>query len=54
MGVIGLDLSVWSISGMPRMSGWPRKKSGHKTNANDSTLTYADFERETASEAVFA
>jgi len=30
------------------MSGWPRKKSGHKTNANENTLTYADFERETA------
>lgn len=30
------------------MSGWPRKKTGQKTNANETTLTYADFERETA------
>lgn len=33
---------------MPRMSGWPRKKSGQNTNANETTLTFADFEAQTA------
>ena len=47
-GVIGLDLSISCIGGMPRTLGWPRKKSEQTIKANNTELTYADFLNGTA------
>lgn len=46
MGVIGLDLSIQCLGGMPRKLGWPRrasaparvKKSKYQINANHDAL----------------